>query len=126
MSSRVEITLEFEQDNPTDADVKNYLRELLHDGYLRWDLITDTETILDAQTRPPPQEEQTMNERKPARIVVEYDDESLQEMTDADLTESELDKICQQFNNTDCSFIYEAIQDIVDEVVQQRENKSHG
>lgn len=57
------------------------------------------------------------------RLIIEYDDQSLQDMTDTDLTESELEEIYHQFNNMDCSFIHEAIQDIVDEVVQRRENK---
>ncbi len=40
MSSIVVITLEFEQDKPDNADVLNYLNELLNDGSLSWDLTT--------------------------------------------------------------------------------------
>ncbi len=69
-------------------------------------------------------EQQIIEKTRSARLIIEYDDESLQDMTDAnDLTESELDEICRHFNNLDCSFIYEAIQDMVNEVVQRRENK---
>ena len=51
MSSTATITIEFDQDRPTDTDVHEYLRSMIErgPGWLRWDLDNDQESITDAQ-----------------------------------------------------------------------------
>lgn len=54
--STATITIEFDQEVPTDADVHAYLKSCIQNGpgYIRWDLVNESGEVTDAQDTKPP------------------------------------------------------------------------